>query len=54
MLYTFPQSVGITCGRPTSSSYFVGVQGDGLFYLDPHHSRPAVSLRPHRRRTSRP
>ncbi|KAJ7714766.1 peptidase family C54-domain-containing protein [Mycena maculata] len=46
MLYTFPQSVGIAGGRPSSSYYFVGVQGDGLFYLDPHHSRPAVPLRP--------
>ncbi|KAJ7245089.1 hypothetical protein C8J57DRAFT_1191054 [Mycena rebaudengoi] len=45
MLYTFPQSVGIAGGRPSSSYYFVGVQGDGLFYLDPHHSRPAVPLR---------
>ncbi|KAJ6522191.1 hypothetical protein DFH09DRAFT_1251014 [Mycena vulgaris] len=46
LLYTFPQSVGIAGGRPSSSYYFVGVQGDGLFYLDPHHSRPAVPLRP--------
>ncbi|KAJ7775899.1 hypothetical protein DFH07DRAFT_72723 [Mycena maculata] len=46
MLYTFPQSVGIAGGRPSSSYYFLGVQGDGLFYLDPHHSRPAVPLRP--------
>ncbi|KAF7368158.1 hypothetical protein MVEN_00134800 [Mycena venus] len=45
LLYTFPQSVGIAGGRPSSSYYFVGVQGDGLFYLDPHHSRPAVPLR---------
>ncbi|KAJ7870540.1 hypothetical protein B0H13DRAFT_2280591 [Mycena leptocephala] len=30
----------------SSCYYFVGVQGDGLFYLDPHHSRPAVPLRP--------
>ncbi|KAJ7246013.1 hypothetical protein C8J57DRAFT_1476256 [Mycena rebaudengoi] len=45
MLYTFPQSVGIAGGRPSSSYYFVSVQGDGLFYLDPHHSRPAVPLR---------
>ncbi|KAJ7891666.1 peptidase family C54-domain-containing protein [Mycena olivaceomarginata] len=45
-LYTFPQSVGIAGGRPSSSYYFVGVQGDGLFYLDPHHSRPSVPLRP--------
>ncbi|KAJ7189878.1 hypothetical protein GGX14DRAFT_701934 [Mycena pura] len=46
MLYTFPQSVGIAGGRPSSSYYFVGAQGDGLFYLDPHHSRPAVPPRP--------
>ncbi|KAJ7633993.1 peptidase family C54-domain-containing protein [Mycena rosella] len=46
LLYTFPQSVGIAGGRPSSSYYFVGVQENGLFYLDPHHSRPAVPLRP--------
>ncbi|KAJ7679615.1 hypothetical protein B0H17DRAFT_99980 [Mycena rosella] len=34
----------IADGRP-SSSYCVGVQGDGLLYLDPHHSGPAVPLR---------
>jgi cysteine protease ATG4 len=45
-LYTFPQSVGIAGGRPSSSYYFVGSQADGLFYLDPHHSRPAVALQP--------
>ncbi|KAJ7232279.1 hypothetical protein C8J57DRAFT_176660 [Mycena rebaudengoi] len=45
MLYTFPQAVGIAGGRPSSSYYFLGVQGDGLLYLDPHHSRPAVPLR---------
>ncbi|KAJ6491171.1 hypothetical protein C8R45DRAFT_1138240 [Mycena sanguinolenta] len=44
-LYTFPQSVSITGGWPTSSYFFVSVQGDG-FFLDPHHSWPAVSLRP--------
>ncbi|KAJ7746924.1 hypothetical protein DFH07DRAFT_1062874 [Mycena maculata] len=44
-LYTFPQSVGIAGGRPSSSYYFVGSQAEGLFYLDPHHSRPAVPLR---------
>ncbi|KAJ7743157.1 hypothetical protein B0H16DRAFT_1250707, partial [Mycena metata] len=38
-LYTFPQSVGIAGGRPSSSYYFVGAQAEGLFYLDPHHSR---------------
>ncbi|KAJ6526901.1 hypothetical protein DFH09DRAFT_1095095 [Mycena vulgaris] len=43
---TFPLSVGIAGGRPSSSYYFVGVQRNGHFYLDPHHSRPAVPLRP--------
>lgn len=53
-----PQSIGIagyvktectSCnkltresGRPSSSHYFVGVQGQFLFYLDPHHTRPAL------------
>ncbi|KAF9465112.1 hypothetical protein BDZ94DRAFT_1254537 [Collybia nuda] len=46
LLYTFPQSVGIAGGRPGSSYYFVGSQADNLFYLDPHHTRPAISLRP--------
>ncbi|KAI0757764.1 peptidase family C54-domain-containing protein [Daedaleopsis nitida] len=44
-LYTFPQSVGIAGGRPSSSYYFVGSQADNLFYLDPHHARPAIPLR---------
>ncbi|KAJ6484538.1 hypothetical protein DFH09DRAFT_1211319, partial [Mycena vulgaris] len=30
MLYAFPQSVGIADGRPLSSYYFVGAQGNGL------------------------
>ncbi|KAF6789364.1 Cysteine protease ATG4 [Colletotrichum sojae] len=37
-----PQSVGIAGGRPSSSHYFVGTQGSYLFYLDPHHTRPAL------------
>ncbi|PPR05795.1 hypothetical protein CVT26_010145 [Gymnopilus dilepis] len=45
-LYTFPQSVGIAGGRPSSSYYFVGSQSDNLFYLDPHNARPAIPLRP--------
>lgn len=45
-LFTFPQSVGIAGGRPSSSYYFMGSQADNLFYLDPHHTRPAVPLRP--------
>ncbi|KAJ7026273.1 hypothetical protein C8F04DRAFT_1125591 [Mycena alexandri] len=52
-LYTFPQSVGIAGGRPSSSYYFVGAQAEGLFYLDPHHSRPAVPVRPPSSKTER-
>lgn len=45
-----PQSVGIAGGRPSSSHYFVGVQGSqhagetssNFFYLDPHFTRPAL------------
>lgn len=37
-----PQSVGIAGGRPSSSHYFVGAQSPFLFYLDPHHTRPAL------------
>ncbi|KZP09776.1 peptidase C54, partial [Athelia psychrophila] len=50
-LFAFPQSVGIAGGRPSSSYYFVGSQADSLFYLDPHHVRPAVPFRapPHPR-----
>ncbi|KAJ6550477.1 hypothetical protein DFH09DRAFT_1366760 [Mycena vulgaris] len=36
------KSVGIAGARPSSSYYFIGAQGGGLFYLEPHHSRPAV------------
>lgn len=45
-LFTFPQSLGIAGGRPSSSYYFLGFQGDALIYLDPHHTRPAVALNP--------
>jgi len=37
-----PQSIGIAGGRPSSSLYFVGVQGDNFFYYDPHQTRPAL------------
>ena len=43
-IFTFPQSVGIAGGRPSSSYYFVGSQANSLFYLDPHFTRPAVPL----------
>ena len=45
-LYILPQSVGIAGGRPSSSYYFVGSQADNLFYLDRHHTRTTVPLRP--------
>ncbi|KAJ6566006.1 hypothetical protein B0H19DRAFT_1257302 [Mycena capillaripes] len=41
--YETIKSVGMAGGRPSSSNYFMD---DSLFYLDPHHSRPAVPLRP--------
>ncbi|KIL63399.1 hypothetical protein M378DRAFT_179245 [Amanita muscaria Koide BX008] len=44
-LYTFPQSVGIAGGRPSSSYYFVGAQANNLFYLDPHTARHTIPLR---------
>lgn len=37
------QIVSNNCsGRPSASHYFVGAQGPNLFYLDPHHTRPAL------------
>lgn len=39
-----PQSIGIAGGRPSSSYYFVGAQGDNLFYIDPHHTAESVPL----------
>jgi cysteine protease ATG4 len=43
-LFTFPQSVGIAGGRPSSSYYFVASQAGSLFYLDPHITRAAIPL----------
>lgn len=37
-----PQSIGIAGGRPSSSHYFIGVQGLHFFYLDPHFTRSAL------------
>jgi len=34
--------VGIAGGRPSAAHYFCASQGDYLFYLDPHHPRPAL------------
>lgn len=32
-------------GRPSSSHYFVGAQGDNFFYLDPHQTQPALPFK---------
>ncbi|KAL8971213.1 MAG: hypothetical protein Q9183_001161 [Haloplaca sp. 2 TL-2023] len=39
-----PQSIGIAGGRPSSSHYFIGHQGDHFFFLDPHQTQPALPL----------
>jgi len=36
------QSVGIAGGRTGASHYFIGVQGNYIFYLDPHQPRPSL------------
>ncbi|CAG8456849.1 3426_t:CDS:10, partial [Diversispora eburnea] len=43
-LFSFPQFLGIAGGRPGRSLYFVAVQDDELYYLDPHFVRPAINL----------
>jgi Peptidase family C54 len=39
---TWPHSVGIVGGRPSSSLYFVGFQGDNVLFLDPHETQQVV------------
>ncbi|KAJ2393191.1 hypothetical protein H4S02_000365 [Coemansia sp. RSA 2611] len=41
-LFQIPQSVGLVGGKPSRSFYFIGRQGDSLFYLDPHITRQHV------------
>lgn len=40
--FAIPHSVGIAGGRPNSSLYFVGHEGDHLAYLDPHYMRATI------------
>lgn len=35
-------SVGIAGGRPSSSLYFIGFQGNELLYFDPHTAQPSL------------
>ena len=39
---SMPHSVGIVGGRPGSSVYVIGCQGESLLYLDPHTIQPAA------------
>ena len=39
-----PYSVGLVGGKPGASFYFVGTQGDRLFYLDPHTVQDALPM----------
>ncbi|KAI8379448.1 uncharacterized protein BYT42DRAFT_327482 [Radiomyces spectabilis] len=43
--FELPNFVGVAGGRPNSSLYFIGLQGDELIYLDPHFSRPALETK---------
>ncbi|KAJ3047955.1 Cysteine protease atg4 [Rhizophlyctis rosea] len=43
--FTIPQCVGIAGGRPNSSLFFLGTEGDNLIYLDPHYLRPTADVK---------
>ncbi|RKO89062.1 hypothetical protein BDK51DRAFT_24259 [Blyttiomyces helicus] len=43
--FDIPHCVGIAGGRPNSSLFFMGVEGNNLIYLDPHFLRPAVEVK---------
>ncbi|KAH6571056.1 hypothetical protein BASA50_004397 [Batrachochytrium salamandrivorans] len=43
--FNMTRCVGIAGGRPNSSLFFLGVDGDHLIYLDPHYMRPCVEPR---------
>eukprot|EP01026_Neomeris_dumetosa_P012059 TRINITY_DN14245_c0_g1_i3.p1 TRINITY_DN14245_c0_g1~~TRINITY_DN14245_c0_g1_i3.p1 ORF type:complete len:495 (+),score=60.50 TRINITY_DN14245_c0_g1_i3:147-1631(+) len=41
-LFTYPQSIGVLGGKPSSSLYFIGFQHNSVLYLDPHESQAVV------------
>ncbi|KAJ3068647.1 Cysteine protease atg4b [Podochytrium sp. JEL0797] len=44
--FAMPYCVGIAGGRPNSSLYFMGIEGDNhLIYMDPHFMRQTVELK---------
>ncbi|KAI9365467.1 hypothetical protein DFJ73DRAFT_654423 [Zopfochytrium polystomum] len=43
--FAIPHTVGVAGGRPNSSLYFIGYEGDNLVYLDPHYMRETVSMK---------
>jgi len=48
-LHTYPQSVCVVGGRPSTPYCFFGSQEDNLFYSDSHHTRVTYPLRLHTR-----
>jgi len=39
-----PQSIGFIGGRPSAAYYFVAMQDDILYYLDPHLNQPVTDI----------
>mmetsp|Transcript_2839 Transcript_2839/g.5093 ORF Transcript_2839/g.5093 Transcript_2839/m.5093 type:complete len:372 (+) Transcript_2839:52-1167(+) len=43
LFFQLPQFLGVLGGRPRSSLYLVGCQGDNVVFLDPHYPQPVVT-----------